>query len=131
MSDVYKNSFLAIAAVSAENDQAGFLHSNLWHMLISLRPLPNFGSDLKVWQSMDYQSRSVQGPLSIRAWAFQECLVSQRVLFFGSSQMRWGCSSSTWSEAEDSPCYQVEKAASTGARELYHKALTCKEDLPL
>lgn len=132
MSDVYKNSFLTIAAVSAENDQAGFLDSTLWRVPIKLPPLLNFGSDLKIWQAMDYrESNSIREPLSTRAWAFQERLVPQRVLSFRSNQMRWECSNSTWSEAEDSPCYKVEKIANKGARELYHKALRCEDDLPL
>jgi hypothetical protein len=129
MSDIYKNSFLTIAAVSAENDQAGFLGSKLWHVPIALPPLLSFPSDVKIWQAMDYQGfSSIQEPLEARAWAFQERLVPQRILSFRSKQMRWECNSSTWTEAKNPPGNHTVR--NVGSRELYYKTLRSEEHLP-
>ena len=93
MLDVYKNSFLTIAAMSAENSHEGFLHR---------RKAPTRFSCEIPFQSSKSQAHgrvivcwppSGIGPdiLATRGWTLQELIFPSRVLHFSAEQMVWDC----------------------------------------
>ncbi|OCL01851.1 HET-domain-containing protein, partial [Glonium stellatum] len=63
MLDVYKNSYLTLSAMSAENSHEGFLH----------------------------RKRSPSHILATRGWTLQELILSNRVLHYSTEQMIWDC----------------------------------------
>lgn len=121
MSDIYKNSFLTLAAASASNSQAGFLSSRTKHLGTALPAFPRAPLGLKIREAID-RKRPVQEPLEARAWAFQERLIPNRILFFGSREMRWECNSSTLTESGHKHSYDVTSGVIS--RELYHSTLS-------
>jgi hypothetical protein len=121
MSDIYKNSFLTIAAASASNSQAGFLGSRTKHLGTALPAFPSAPLGLKIREAIDHK-HSVQEPLEARAWAFQERLIPKRILSFGSREMRWECNNSTLTESGHELSYDITSGIIS--RELYHSTLS-------
>ncbi len=92
MSDIYKKSYITIAASSAVNDQAGFLGARLIGKLVPVNvpQISHCPTDLKVREVFDAEaSSSIVEPLNTRAWAFQERLLSQRgpIFWFNRDKM--------------------------------------------
>lgn len=105
MASVYQNAFLTISAASAASSHEGILQR---------KAIPNFQSSfLRFPRSPAPDSaREAQGtfrigprppdmsdePLDSRAWAYQEHLLSHRILGYGSWEMFWSCHCEKWSE---------------------------------
>jgi len=120
MSEIYRKSFLTIAAASAENHQSGFLDPRT-NIAMELSPTYKVLPGIKVREVIDNaDSMLIKDPLSTRAWAFQERLVPQRILSFGVVQMSWHCNGSALMECGYEP--QNWKRVDIN-RELYHSTL--------
>ncbi|KAF4972888.1 hypothetical protein FSARC_659 [Fusarium sarcochroum] len=103
MASIYENSYVAIMASRAKSVEEGFLH-----------PRSPFGADRRSpgfrlpYESKDGRRGSVvlveesssqtyADPLSLRAWAYQEFILSPRILDYGELRTTWIC----W--ADDNP----------------------------
>lgn len=98
MSYIYSHARVTILASRASRVKEGFLHDRL--RFGRERPeeafkLPYLCPDGRVG-SINLVSRFVDPiePLSTRAWAFQERLLSPRILDFGTNLTQWACQSS-------------------------------------
>lgn len=95
MCDVYSNAHLTIAATLASDDSQGFLRHRQSKLTCIELIYPDQDTIRFFLQpnnaSNSYYSDSCDGPLHLRAWTFQERLISRRVLGFASNQMYWEC----------------------------------------
>jgi hypothetical protein len=107
MSSIYENSVCTFAAIASCNSQGGLFRDRL----------PELGEPLIVhltWSGRQPQSiacvptnrdhaeistRCGQAPLMLRGWAFQERLMSCRVIFFCQTQIHFKCRELHWSES--------------------------------
>jgi hypothetical protein len=98
MASVYEGSYLTIAATAAAGGHVGCIHA--------LKPANQFEYKEEVYflrqVCNEIPDQSVQPclstPLEQRGWAFQESLLSRRVLNFGKNQLFWKCASRHTSE---------------------------------
>jgi hypothetical protein len=94
MGDIYKNATLTIAAANAEKVDDGFLSDR---PPLKLCPVP-FHLSPKVlgtiYLANRHRSRRLEGSLFTRGWAFQEFLLSPRILLYDSIQVTFICA--TW-----------------------------------
>ena len=93
MRDIYKDSFLTIAATGATNPYKGCFRDRSPSLVEPIKFCVSKETseyrtifDRKEWKNAIYNS-----PLSKRAWTLQERLLSPRVLHFGENQMLWEC----------------------------------------
>lgn len=96
MSDVYSESYLTISAMSYENNLQGFqkVRSTDVPPHCVLCPLPGHpGTHVSVRSMVDHESRTDH--LKTRGWAFQELLLSPRVLHFTTTAMAFECDTCT------------------------------------
>ncbi|KAJ8115431.1 hypothetical protein OPT61_g2920 [Boeremia exigua] len=99
MSDVYSNSCLTISAMSYRDNLQGFqeVHSDDIPPHCLLCPLPGHpGTRVCVRSMVDHESRTDY--LKARGWAFQELLLSPRVLHFTTTAMAFECDTCTTME---------------------------------
>lgn len=92
MSDVYSNSYLTISAMSYKDNLRGFqsVCSEDVPPHCFLCPLPEHpGTHIYVRSMVDHESRNDY--LKTRGWAFQELLLSPRVLHFTTTAMAFEC----------------------------------------
>lgn len=108
---IYENAFITLSAVSASSgDQALFSGSQrgAWVHALStniLKPGP-----YAIWprqfhpSTQDFRTHLIGDdagslfPLMTRAWAYQERLLSPRVLYFGRNELYWACRTGTQCE---------------------------------
>jgi hypothetical protein len=108
MGRIYKNALLTIAASSSSSVMDGFLHKRdepaSVHLPIQLST-GTFGSvRLAKWQ-LEHVSND---PLHRRGWAFQEYLLSRRMLLFGKHEVLWRCSTHQFVPVQKSHlCYST------------------------
>ncbi|KIW13281.1 hypothetical protein PV08_08469 [Exophiala spinifera] len=109
MDQIYKNSYITIAASVAKGDHEGFLRPRT-HYLTSIarvelsngveesfkiRPLPakhyrrDVGPRNRSWRHNMTVPGAQPQPLETRAWCFQERLVSSRLVSFCEAEMEW------------------------------------------
>ncbi|KAF2651080.1 HET-domain-containing protein, partial [Lophiostoma macrostomum CBS 122681] len=79
MADIYRGSFLTIAATKAFDSSQGLYTDTTCHRSVS----------------MNYNKLS---PLLSRAWVFQERILSRRLVHFASTELWWECMESTTCE---------------------------------
>lgn len=125
MYSVYSNAYITFAAATAHDSHDGLFRRRAPGSLVPLLTLGFRGKRYHVQaykvpdERLEFEKQVDQGstvnpsyPLLIRAWAFQERLVSPRVLFFGSEELLWECptgrsceedtySPPSWHEADD------------------------------
>ncbi|KAL9118379.1 MAG: hypothetical protein Q9187_005079 [Circinaria calcarea] len=106
MGDIYKNSYITIAAVDAENSQIGFLNERPSSVSNPAScKLPCLISEGCTESHIELAQREPKAlldegsPLTFRAWCFQEKLMSFRTLYFGSRQTYWDCNTLAHLEA--------------------------------
>lgn len=121
MSDIYSNCFLTISAMSYENNASGFRHIRSddvppHYPLCSLPGHP--GIQIYVRSAIDHKSR--RDHLKYRAWAFQELLLSPRVLHLTSTAMAFECDTCT--QLERGPNSDVLYGIDTERKRLVHAA---------
>jgi hypothetical protein len=94
MSEVYANSYLTIAAVSSLRGEFGFLGPRVAHLSKTLRfKSSHDDSHVQVRRKISHvdSEASAANPLYSRAWAFQEMVVSPRVVSYSSEELQWHC----------------------------------------
>ena len=94
MSRVYSQSFLTIAATLASDDNQGFLGAREDHIAREYQLSINGEvSRFYVRQKILHDDSDLldRNPLLTRAWAFQELLVSARIVCFAQSEIMWHC----------------------------------------
>ena len=94
MGDVYANSYVTLAATTSSNPQGGLVHQrnplSVWPCRLTATWRCFVPGELVV--STGVLSRdSDMRPLGNRAWAFQEWLLSRRLIHFSNDQVRWEC----------------------------------------
>ncbi|KAF4987850.1 hypothetical protein FDECE_15276, partial [Fusarium decemcellulare] len=92
MPSIYKNASLTICASSSSSCYQGFLHPRTDYSELKL-PLSIPGGQVGSIRldSFSWQEPGAEEPLSFRAWAFQEWMLSPRILEYGSRAVRWIC----------------------------------------
>ncbi|MCJ1470535.1 hypothetical protein MMC07_009181 [Pseudocyphellaria aurata] len=101
MADIYSNSAVTIAASSSENSQVGCFFPRDRTPPIALNYPSNTRSVGFVYVRRplkDFEETVNSGPLNSRAWAFQERLLSRRILHYGKDQLHWECQETYLSE---------------------------------
>lgn len=99
MCDIYRESFLTIAAGRALGDTDGFLIP--WTFSTLLR-------NSTITRNINHNEMQLSDPLHQRAWTFQEVILPRRVLTFGSAEMYWECE-----EHRDCECGKIKYASSS------------------
>ncbi|KAI9729638.1 MAG: hypothetical protein M1818_008441 [Claussenomyces sp. TS43310] len=110
MANIYKSSYVTIAAEWARNSHTGILrdrlldfdpielpfNSEMWdiHTTVFLRQVRDD------WQTSIIGEKSA---LHSRAWVLQESMLAPRTIHFGSQQMFWECRTSSYAEGDTSP----------------------------
>jgi hypothetical protein len=93
MNDVYKNSYLNLAAAASLDANGGLFYPR--------SPLSTTPCIVKIGQGADAKyagsfytpenERSDKMVLFTRGWVFQECLLAPRILLFGKEELHWEC----------------------------------------
>ena len=110
MADVYKNSYVTIAAESASNCHEGILKQRNFEFDPIEVPFNSQGhnihTNLYLRPVQDDWETSITGPrskLCSRAWVLQESMLAPRTLHYGSQQMFWECKSFSHAEGDVTP----------------------------
>ncbi|PVH76504.1 HET-domain-containing protein [Cadophora sp. DSE1049] len=103
MGDIYKNAYLTLGATASSDGAGGLFVERDCHILDipipESAPLKNVS--LKARRCLLHRSLSAPPhgePLSSRAWAWQERLLSRRIMHFSSEELIWECKSGTGCE---------------------------------
>jgi hypothetical protein len=101
MADIYQNSFLTLAATASSNGTGGCFSSTKTvapseHELKGLKPLVDLDriivrTKLLHWTWPPSKASMELYPLLSRGWAFQERILSPRVLHFCKDELLWEC----------------------------------------
>lgn len=136
MSKIYANSYLTIAASSASSDECGFLGPRSAHIARSLEyknGIPETKIQVREQILHEDSELSTADPLFTRAWAFQELLVSRRVVCYSSAEIQWHCQRSSWCECDQFDESSLSLDASTlrqRRRAVHSQARTTQYGLP-
>ncbi len=84
MSDIYRNSYLTIAATCAANPRDGFLRTP---SSFKIGPVSTWEFSFHLHKLRDPRP----SPLLTRAWAYQERILAPRVLHVGGEEIMWEC----------------------------------------
>ena len=107
MSDIYRKSILTIVAASASDSSKGFLEPRVYpgHTFnIPFRIARNEYGTVSLLYAQEYWASVREDPIQKRAWTFQEQLLAQRILYFGSRTLAWRCAAGSI-ELEPSSCH--------------------------
>lgn len=110
MADIYKSSYITIAAESSPDSQQGFLKARK----LSFDPVKipfnsnihNIHTTMFIRPALDSWDISLTPPkskLCSRAWVLQESLIAPRTIHFGEQQMLWECRSRSFAEGDMTP----------------------------
>jgi hypothetical protein len=100
MGDVYRNSYLMVAAANAANDTQGFLKSRPT-IQCSIKVVAPTGQAAKVYlRRQEHSSDDNHLPLDSRGWTLQEAYLCRRQLRFTDKKIRWYCQSTQWDESD-------------------------------
>lgn len=93
MGDIYANSYITIAATNSTNSNGGLTHQRdslgMWPCRLRAQST-GLENDVVVGK-FSWDCPRGQRPLINRAWAYQEWLLSRRLLHFCADQVRWEC----------------------------------------
>ena len=94
MGDFYANSSLTISATGSSDSDGGLYHSrsplSVWPCRITAK-WDCFPDDKLVLNRPGWAEERALEPLSTRGWAFQEWLLSKRIIHLSKDQVRWEC----------------------------------------
>jgi len=96
MGPIYKNATLTIAAASSSSVKEGFLGKRTTAPPVCQLPYRTSSGEITsvfVRHEPEYDDfvKSEDEPLNTRGWAFQEFLLSPRLLVYGSAEVVWRC----------------------------------------
>jgi hypothetical protein len=100
MCDIYKNTFLTLAATRCESCTEPLLPS----FCHAVNGIDEMGSPFKIGvriECLHLDDEHSRNPLLTRGWVFQERLLSRRILHFGFDELFWGCMESTSCECAE------------------------------
>ncbi|KAN0102637.1 HET domain containing protein [Hyaloscypha variabilis] len=99
MGDVYRNSYLMVAASNAADDTQGFLKSRP-KIQCSMNVVAPTGQAAKVYlRPREHCYDGDEPPLDSRGWTLQETYLCRRQLRFMDQKIRWDCQSTQWDES--------------------------------
>lgn len=101
MASIYGSSIVTISAPSSSNSKIGFLHPRSPYPTVNLDFTLSDGSVATVQlrrRLKTFRETVTSGPLYQRAWAFQERLLSRRILHYAEGQLHWECQETCLSE---------------------------------
>ena len=93
MRQVYKNSYLNIAAAASHDATGGLFYPRFPLSITSCFVQYGRGPDMK-YAGSTYKAERTSGAelvLFTRGWAFQELLLAPRTLIFGKKELHWKC----------------------------------------
>ena len=94
MGDVYANSYITLAATTSSDSTGGLCHRrsplSVWPCKVTAT-WSDFQAGTLIVSTPDWADETDLEPLASRSWAFQEWLLSKRLLHFGKDQVRWQC----------------------------------------
>lgn len=108
MRNIFKNSYVTIAAADSPNADTGFLNDRAPKVQVKTCRIPYIDSGDNVAGTMSLRL-STRGnelhtsevvPLTTRAWVLQEKLLSNRILYYGDLQMYWDCNTASYHESK-------------------------------
>ena len=119
MKNIYKNSSLTVAATAATDPYGGCFRDRDPILVAPIRYRVSLETQehQTTFNRRAWEPAIDSSPLSKRAWAFQERLLSPRLLHFGENQMLWECNE--MSACESCPGgiqSNVQKKSSTAAK---------------
>lgn len=95
MGSVYTHAYLTIAATRSPDSESGFLKPRSGIEVVRMRvKAARWDSRTKEYQyslGLETNYGDMAGPLTTRAWAFQERILSPRILHFTKSGVFWEC----------------------------------------
>jgi hypothetical protein len=110
MADVYKNSYVTIAAESSKDSYMGMLNEGALEFDPIELPFNSKARDLHgtffIRPVLDDWNTSVNGPRSVlrfRAWVLQESLLAPSTIRFSTQQIFWECRSKSLAEGNVTP----------------------------
>lgn len=122
MADIYQNSFLALAATASSNGMGGLLSDAnntaiSEHELTRSQSLVGLGgifvrTKLQHWTWPPSKASMKLHPLLSRGWAFQERILSPRVLHFCKDELVWECREESICECGSLPAFPETKKQS-------------------
>lgn len=98
MAQVYENAYFVVAAVSSPDGSISFLNTprqvlaatNPSEMRLERRN-PDPASVVVRRTSLAFSASTTEGPLSTRAWAWQEKVLAKRIIQFTAQEVKWHC----------------------------------------
>ncbi|MCJ1448771.1 MAG: hypothetical protein MMC23_009289 [Stictis urceolatum] len=94
MGDIYANSYVTLAASTSPNSRGGLVYHrdplSVWPCRLTAT-WECFTPGQFVVSASGWACESDMMPLENRAWAFQEWLLSKRLVHFSKDQVRWEC----------------------------------------
>ncbi len=129
MADIYGNASITIAASVAENSHAGFLRdADPTFEFTEIRGEGHGGTEFSIYvrasrshvgyTDIARADRGSQNPLGQRAWAFQEYLLSPRLLQFGPTEVIWACNHEIDCECQRMKGHYSNKSGFTHAMDI-------------
>ncbi|KAL4746955.1 heterokaryon incompatibility protein-domain-containing protein [Aspergillus terricola var. indicus] len=109
MASVYANAMITFAATGAVDSSEGCASSRVCPLLI-----PITGNEVARVRLEEHFLDCHNAPLNLRAWTFQEALLSPRMICFDNPQMFWKCSS--MHESEDGLFCNIDLSPKGGDR---------------
>lgn len=99
MGMIFKNATVTIAAANSSSAEHGFLEIRPKRQAAIGRALSHLEGDqeisdhpnTRIWLDREPEHDHAKEPLSLRGWAFQEQILSQRLLQYGSKGVTWHC----------------------------------------
>ncbi|KNG85414.1 hypothetical protein ANOM_007115 [Aspergillus nomiae NRRL 13137] len=95
MAEIYHNAYITLAASAAPDPQAGLysISDDEWARGKEIFSTSG-GHPIRVFARapmLDMNTRRDREPLFMRAWAYQERMLSHRILYFSQREMMWEC----------------------------------------
>ncbi|PMD22592.1 HET-domain-containing protein [Hyaloscypha hepaticicola] len=93
MADIYEGALFTIAAGSVARCSEGFLHQRRLQdtFRISIEDTQGYQGSLLLQNTRVKFAAEALDPIVLRAWTFQEVLLSSRLLYFGLEKLEWSC----------------------------------------
>lgn len=120
MGDVYRNSYIMVAAANAADDTKGFVRLRP-PIQCSMKVVAPTGQCAKVYlRPVEHSYRDRNMPLDSRGWTLQETYLCRRQLKFMDKKILWYCQSAQWDESErDNFQKEYQRGTKSSVTELF------------